>query len=241
MRAETRRSLKEDKFSRTTIEAAGTAVHWTVEHQSTLIAGAGIAAVLFLAALGGWYYLGHQDEQASLELTQAVRTLEEPIRPAGTPAQPDFPSFASSQERFTAARKQLQAIVDKYPHTHTADVARYFLGTTALNMGDNARAESSLKEVAGIHNQDLAALAKLALASLYSNTNRTKDALDLYKQLVDRPTLTVSKVTAQLRLASLYESSQQPAEAKHIYEQIQKENPGSEAGALAQSKIQELK
>jgi TolA-binding protein len=53
--------------------------------------------------------------------------------------------------------------------------------------------------------------------------------------------MTVSKVAAQLKLAALYESSQQPAEAKHIYEQIQKENPGSEAGALAQSKIQELK
>jgi TolA-binding protein len=241
VRAETRHSLKEDKFSRTTIEAAGSAVDWTVEHKSTLVAGAGILAVLVLAILGGWYYLAHQDEQASLALTQAMRTLEEPIRPAGMPPQPDYPSFASAQERATAARKQLQEIVDKYPHTHTADVAHYFLGTTALNLGDNATAESNLKEVAGTHNQDLSALAKFALAAIYSNTNRTKDALDLYKQLADRPTMTVSKVSAQLKLAALYESSGQPAEAKHIYEQIQKENPGSEAGALAQSKIQELK
>jgi len=120
-------------------------------------------------------------------------------------------------------------------------VAHYFLGTTALNMGDNAAAETNLKEVANTGNKDLAALAKLALATLYSNTNRSKDALDLYKQLVDRPTMTVSKVAAQIKLAALYESSQQPAEAKRLYEQIQKENPGSEAGALAQSKIQELK
>jgi TolA-binding protein len=223
------------------MEAAGSAVHWTVEHQAKLIAGTGIAAVLLLAILGGWYYLSRQDEKASLALTQAVRTLDQPIRPAGMPAQPDFPSFTSTQERSTTARKQLQAIVDQYPHTHTADVARYFLGTTALNMGDTSAAESSLKEVAGTHNSDLAALAKLALASLYSNTNRTKEALDLYKQLAEHPTMTVSKVAAQLKLAALYESSQQPAEAKHLYEQIQKENPGSEAGALAQSKIQELK
>jgi TolA-binding protein len=223
------------------MEAAGSAVHWTVEHQAKLIAGTGIAVVLLLAILGGWYYLSRQDEKASLALTQAVRTLDQPIRPAGMPAQPDFPSFTSTQERSTTARKQLQAIVDQYPHTHTADVARYFLGTTALNMGDTSAAESSLKEVAGTHNSDLAALAKLALASLYSNTNRTKEALDLYKQLAEHPTMTVSKVAAQLKLAALYESSQQPAEAKHLYEQIQKENPGSEAGALAQSKIQELK
>jgi len=241
VRAETRHSLKQDKFSRTTIEAAGNAVDWTVEHKSKLIAGTAIAAVLLIAALGGWYYMNEQDEQASLALTQAVRTMEEPVRPAGTPAQPDFPSFASAQERSTEARKQLQAVIDKYPHTHTADVAHYFLGTNALNSGDNATAESNLKEVANSHNQDLASLAKLALGTLYSNTNRAKEALDLYKQLADKPTMTVSKVAAQLKLAALYESSQQPGEAKHIYEQIQKENPGSEAGALAQSKIQELK
>jgi TolA-binding protein len=241
VRAETRHSLKEDKFSRTTMEAASGAVHWTVEHKSTLMAGAGIVVVVLLAIVGAWYYLARQDEKASLELTKAMRTLEEPVRPAGMPPQPDFPSFASAQERSAAARKQLQAIVDHYPHTHTDDVAHYFLGTTALNMGDNAAAESNLKEVASTHNQDLSALAKFALATLYSNTNRTKDALDLYKQLADRPTMTVSKVAAQLKLAGLYESSQQPAEAKRIYEQVQKENPGSEAGALAQSKVQQLK
>jgi len=53
--------------------------------------------------------------------------------------------------------------------------------------------------------------------------------------------MTVSKVSAELKLASLYETSQQPSEARRIYEQIQHENPGTEAGALAQSKLQELK
>lgn len=223
------------------MEAADAAVHWTVEHQSKLIAGVVAALVLIAAVLGAWYYINRQDEQASVEFTKAVRTLSQPIRPAGTPPQPDFPSFASAQERSVEARKELQTIIDKYPHTGTADKARYLLGTTALNMGDNAAAEADLKQVANTHNADLAALAKMALASLYASTNRTKDALDLYKQLVDKPTMTVGKVAAQLKLAALYESSQQPAEAKHIYEQIQKENPGSEAGALAQSKIQELK
>ena len=241
MRAETRHQLKEDRFSRATIGAAETAVHWTVEHKSKLIAGA-IAAVVVLAALfGAWYYLSRQDAKASLELTQAMRTLDTPVRPAGVPAQPDFPSFASAQERTDTAKKQLLAIIDRYPHTNTADVARYFLGTTALEAGDNAAAERELKNVANVHSPDLSSLAKMALATLYSNTNRTKDALELYKQLADKPTMTVSKVAADLKLAALYEVSQQPSEAKRIYQQIQRENPGTEAGALAQSKLQELK
>jgi tetratricopeptide (TPR) repeat protein len=128
------------------------------------------------------------------------------------------------EDRAAAAKKQLQAIVDQYPHTHTADIARYLLGTTAIEVGDNTTAEKQLKDVASNGNRDVASLAKLALASLYGNLNRTKDALDLYKQLIDKPSDTVGKVTAQLQLAQLYESSQQPAEAKKIYEQIVKEN-----------------
>jgi TolA-binding protein len=241
VRAETRHQLKTDRFTQATIGAAEATAHWTVEHKSKLIVGVVISAVVLAAVLGGWYYLGQQDDKANLELTQAVRTLETTIRPAGTPETPNLPSFASSQERATAAKKQLQAVIDKYPHTRTADIARYLLGTTAVELGDKATAERELKEVASAHNGDLAGLAKLALASFYGNTNRTKEAVDLYKELIDKPTNTVSKVMAQMQLASLYETAQQPAEAKKIYEQIVKENPKSEAESLAQTKLQSLK
>src|SRR6266576_2655879 len=229
VRAETRHQLKTDRFTQATIGAAEATAHWTAEHKSKLAAGIAIAAVVVAAVLGGWYYFGQQDDKANLELTKAVRTLQTPVRPAGAPETPNAPSFASTQERAGAAKKQLQDVVDKYPHTHTADIARYLLGTTAVELGDNATAERELKEVASSYNKDLSALAKLALASFYGNINRTKDALDLYKQLIDKPTNTVSKVMAQLQLAALYESSQQPAEAKRMYEQIAKENPKSEA------------
>ena len=241
MRAETRHQLKADKFTRATIGAAEATAHWSVEHKAKIITGVLIAVVVIAAVGGTWYYLGQQDDKANLDLTQAVRTLETQIRPAGMPPTPDFPSFGSAQERAAAAKKQLQAVVDKYPHTHTADIARYLLGTTSVALGDNAAAERELKDVASTYNKNLAALAKLTLASLYGNTNRTKDALDLYKQLIDKPTETVSKVMAQLQLAALYESSQQPAEAKRIYEQVVKENPKTQAESMAQAKLQSLK
>jgi TolA-binding protein len=241
VRAETRHQLKTDKFTRVTIGAAEATAHWSVEHKTRIITTVAIVAVVLAAVLGTWYYLGKQDSVANMELTQAVRTLQTQVRPAGTPETPNIPTFASSEERATTAKKQLQAIVDKYPHTHTADIARYMLGTTAIELGDNATAERQLKDVASTHNTDLASLAKLALASLYGNTNRTKDALDLYKQLIDKPSETVSKVMAQLQLAALYESSQQPQEAKRIYEQIVKENPKTEAEQIAQGKLQSLK
>ena len=242
MRAGTRHELKQDSFRGATLGAAEKTVHWSSEHKNKLIVAVVVLVVVAGAALGGWYYIEQQDQKASSELSRAVRTLDTYLRPAGMPAQADFPSFASSQERATAAHKQFQAIVDKYPHTRTADFARYFLGLTAADLADYPAAERDLKQVASSRNRDLSALANFALASVYRNTNRSKDAIGIYKSLAEKPTQTVSKPAAQLELAATYQADQQPLEAKKIYEQVQKENPATtDVGQLATAKLQELK
>jgi len=241
VRAETRHQLKQDRFSKVTIEAAENAAHWSEEHKTKLVVIVVAVVVIAAIAFGGWYYVNSQDEKASAELSTAVRTFETPVRPAGVPAQPGTESFASPQERATAARKQFQAIVDKYPHTHTADMARYFVGLASAQLNDNTAAEHSLQEAAGSSNADLAALGKFALASVYLAENKDTQAVDLYKQLIDKPTIVVSKATAQLELAGFYESRQKPDEAKRIYDQVAKENPSTEAASLAQRRAAALK
>jgi tetratricopeptide (TPR) repeat protein len=241
VRAETRHQLKEDRFSKATLHAAEQTVHWTVEHQSKLVIAGIVVAVVALIGFGGWYYMNSQNEKASIELGSAGRILEQQVRPPGVPAQPGFPSFASTQERATEARKQFQNVVDRYPHTRTADMARYFVGLTSSQLGDNAAAERNLQEVAKSSNKDLASLGKFALASVFRTENKDAQAIDLYKQLIDKPTTAVSKTTAQLELASFYEGRQKPDEAKRIYDQIQKENPASEAAQLAQQRATKLK
>jgi len=241
VRAETRHSLKEDRFSKVTINAAEKTVHWTVEHQKNLIIGAVIVLVVIAAALGGWYYLNQQDQKASVEFGQAIRTLDAPVRPPNMPAQPGMQSFTSIQERATEAHKEFQAVVDKYPHTHAGEFAIYFSGVTAASMGDTTAAERDLKKVASSGDKDLAALAKFALASVYRRMNRPKEAIDLYKQLADKPTASVGKSIAQFELAALYQERQQPQEAKRIYEQLQKDNPNTDVANIASSKLAALK
>jgi predicted negative regulator of RcsB-dependent stress response len=232
--------MKQDRFSRVTIDAAEKTAHWSVEHKNKLIVAAVIVLVVAVAAAGSWYYLNQQDQKASLEMSQAVRTLSTPVRPPNMPAQPDQPSFASSTERATAAHKQFQTIVDNYPHTHSADFARYFLGVTAADLGDKPAAERELQKVISSADSDLSGLARMALASLYRNTGRNKQAIDFYKQLGAKPT-TVGKVAVQMELAATYQADNQPLEAKRIYEIIQKENPATEAAQMASAKLQELK
>jgi tetratricopeptide (TPR) repeat protein len=241
VRAEARHQLKQDRFSKATLHAAEQTVHWTVEHQSKLLIAGIVVAVVALIGFGGWYYINSQDEKASIELGAATRVLEQQVRPAGVPAQPGFPSFASAQERATEARKQFQAIVDKYPHTRTADMARYFVGLASSQLGDYAAAERNLQEVAKSSNKDLAALARFALASVFRAENKDAQATELYKQLIDKPTATVNKITVQLELAQFYEGQQKPDEAKRIYDQVQKENPATEAASLAQQRANKLK
>jgi TolA-binding protein len=241
VRAQTRHQLKEDRFSRATIHAAEATAHWSAEHKNKLIVVFGVVLLAVAAALGSWYYIGELDQKASADLGQAVRTLDTPVRPAGTPAQADNPSFASSAERATEAHKEFQAIVDHYPHTRASQFARYFLGLTAESLGDHAAAERELKYISSAYNRDLAALAKFALASVDRNTNRNKDAIGLYKNLIDKPTRTVGKVTSQMELAATYEASGQPLEAKRVYQEIQKENPASQAAQVASTKLQGLK
>ena len=241
MRAETRHQLKQDSFSRATIDAAERTAHWSAEHKNKLSVAGVIVLVLAVAAAGSWYYLNQQDQKASVAFGQAVRTMDTPIRPPNMPPQPETPSFASAQERAAAAHKQLQEIADKYPHTRTADFAHYFLGLTAAELSDNAAAERELHQVASFRNAELSTLAKFALASVYRNTNRNKQAIELYKQLIAKPTVTVSKVTSQLELAATYQADNQPLESKRLYEQIKKENPSSEAAQMASAKLQALK
>lgn len=241
MRAEARHQLKQDRFSKVTMQAAEDTVHWSAEHKTRLMVIGVVVLIVAAAATIGWYVLDQQDHKASLQLSQAIRTMDTPLRPANMPAEPENPTFASSKERATQANKQLQAIVNDYPHTRSAEFARYFLGVTAIDMGDEAAAVRQLQSVSDSHNANLSALAKLALASLYRSQHQDKQAIELYKGLIAKPAETAGKTTAQIGLAETYEADGQPLEAKRIYQQIQKENPTSTAAQLAQEKLQALK
>ncbi|HXZ27461.1 MAG TPA: coatomer subunit epsilon, partial [Terriglobales bacterium] len=66
-----------------------------------------------------------------------------------------------------------------------------------------------------------------------------KDAITLYKELIERPTSAVPNNVAQLELAAVY-APQQPLEAKRLYEQIQKDDPKSPAAQMAGDRLAEL-
>jgi len=233
--AYTRQQLKQDKFAETVAEQ----VSWAVEHQKKIVTVAIVAVIAVVVLAGGWLYYSQRDQAASAGIGAALRLYSAPLRPANAPKQ-EYTSFTSAKERAEAARKAFQQVEDKYPHTRAAEFARYFVGVTAFDMGDNAGAEKVLTQVAGSRNGNLAALGKFALASVYRAENKDGDAIKLYQELAAHSTSTVPRSTAQLELASLYQQKQ-PEEAAKIYTQIQKDDPNTPAAQEAATRLASLK
>ncbi len=236
MQGYTRRQLKEDRFAETAKEAAT----WASGHRRPVVWVIGLVVVAALASAGIIYWLGRQTEQANIELGAAMRTLSEPLRPAGTPPGEGDAGFTTVAERAKAAGKQFQAVADKYGYLKAGKIARYMQGAATMHAGDNAAAEQQLKAVAESRDKDISALAKMALASLYRSTNRLADAARMYKDVEDHPSGTVSKSQAQLEMAAMYESAD-PQQAASIYQQIQKDDPASAAAQIAASKMAAVK
>ncbi len=233
--AYTRQQLKQDKFAETVAEQ----VSWAVEHQKTLATVAIVAVVAVAILAGGWIYYNQRDMAASAAIGDALRIYGAPLRAPNAPKL-EYVTFTSARERAEAARQAFQQVQDKYPHTRAAEIARYFVGVSSLDMGDTAGAEKVLKQVADSRDDNLAALGKFALASVYRAGNKDADAIKLYQELIAHPVSTVPKSTAQLELASLYQQKQ-PEEAAKLYQQIQKDNPNSPAAQAAASRLASLK
>ena len=237
MRSYTRHQLKENAFAETTAET----ITWAVQHRSKIIAAAIVVAIVAAVAVGIWAFVNYRNQQANDELAGGLLKYNAPVRPAGEPASTEVLSYASSAERAKAANADFTRIADKYSFTRNGRIARYFEGITLHDLGDNAGAEKQLQDVAGSRDKEVASLAKLALASIDQDAGKTAQAIELYKGLIDNPTTSVGKTTAQFELANLYETNHQPLEARKLYEQMQKADPTGQVGQLAAQKLQTLR
>jgi len=215
LRSSERHQLKQDQFAAKTQET----LDWASEHQNILTYGTIIVVIIAALAIGGFYYQQSREQAASSLLSDGIDTFSAPIVPAGSAPIPGETTFTSAADRAKAASNKFIEVSQKYKHTDAGTLAQYFLGLCSEDINDNAKAEEYLKAVAASGPKDTAALAKQALASLYHNEGRDQDAINLYKQLIAKPTNTVSKATAQMELAGLY-ATKDPTEAKKLYAEV---------------------
>lgn len=209
---------------------------WFQANRSLAIRLSVIGAVVLLVVLCGVLFATHRGDQAQAALNGAMDVYEAPLQQAGQPLPPNTKSYASAAERAKVAYPLFLKVADQYGMTKAGANARYFAGLTAQDAGNSSAAESNLKKVADSSNSSLAALGKMALASLYDGTGRHADAAKLYQDVIDHPTLTVSANAARLALASSQESTN-PQAARELYAKVKDSDKLTAAGQIASQKL----
>ena len=109
---------------------------------------------------------------------------------------------------------------------------------TYVELGQNGNAETELTAAAKCWDRNLSNLAKLALAGLYHQTSRDSEAIDLYNQIVAKPSTTVSASVAELDLADLYIAEGKQDQARALWAKMRDADKDGAAGQIA-AKLQE--
>jgi len=230
---QTKAALKHDNF----VDTTNHGLEWASENRRSVIVTSVILLAVILVIVVSAVFYNSRSSEASVAFGAAMQAYQTPIAAPGQQVPPGVKTYASVADRAKAANQLFLDVADKYSMTPDGKVARYFAGLTDVEGGQTAAAESTLKQVAGGWNRDLAALAKLSLAQLYRQTGRDGEAIDLYNELTAKAATTVPAGLAQLQLAELYESENKPELAKKIYAQLKDKDAKGAAGELAAQKL----
>ena len=231
MKTETRHALKQDKFALAAASGAG----WVTDHRSGVIRWTVSIVVALLIIVGGGVLWSVRSTAADTALGAAMDLYTTPLATPGAPAQAGV--YSTAADRAKAANAQFQSVADKYGMMKQGKMAKYFVGLTDEEIGQSSNAEAVLKDVSGSFNKDVANLAKIALAGFYQQNNRANDAVDLYNQIIAKPSTTVSASVAQLDLADLYASQGKQDQAKALWAKVEDADKEGAAGSIAAQKL----
>ncbi len=231
-------SLKQDHF----LTTSPSGLDWVSENRKSVIVTTSILfAVIVLAVLAAVLF-SRRSDAASAAFGRAMQTYESPLVTPGEPQEPGVTVYNSAADRAKAANAQFLAVAHQYGSTRDGKNALYFAGITAMEAGQTAPAESTLKQVADSWNKELAGLGKFALADLYHSTGRDQQAIELYNQLTAKPTDAIPAGLAQITLAGLYTDEGKAEQARQIYAQLKDKDKDAKglqgpAGSIAAQKL----
>jgi predicted negative regulator of RcsB-dependent stress response len=215
-----RKDLKKDEIR----EKLVSGFESVASHQQALWVGVVAALVVVLVVFGWNSYARRQTAKASAALDDAMKIFQARIRAPGEPADPVEVTYLDEKNKFTDADKKFLQVASEYGRTKPGQMARYYAALSEVQLKQYAEAEKNLNQITSGGDENLAGLAKFQLAEVYRQENKGAQAVDLYKQLSDKPSLFVPKPMAMLALADYYRKTD-PAQAAKLYNQIKQEFP----------------
>lgn len=202
-----------------------------MEHWREILTLVGLSLGIIALGVGLKFLFDHQEAAANAQLGEALDTFHAYVGAPAPGTLGQAHTFSTAQEKYSKALTQFSVMVNVkgypqlLPEPKAVRIARYHVGLCHAALGDDAGAIQALTEAAKDRDPDIAALAKYSLAEELVKTGKVPDAVKLYQGLIDHPTSTVPRATAELGLADAYRASQ-PAQARQIYERMAKEFAG---------------
>ncbi len=207
----TRHDLKTDQFA----EQVGHIVEEVGAHRSQVVRY-GAIAVAAIVLVGGAYWFVHSRNQArELQFTKVMRIWSAPF---GAPGGGEY-SFSDRAAKEKAFSKAANDLIANYSGSDQAGAAEYLLAVRASDDGKFDVAERYFKQAVSDGGSEYGTLAKLALAEVYASQGKTADAEKLLKELIEKPSVLVSKDQATLALAKMYLKGR-PLEARKLLEPL---------------------
>ncbi len=230
-----RKELKQDKI-RESIEHGAEAV---ISHRQFFSIVAGLVVFLILGFFGWRFYNDRQTVKASAGLDEAMKIYSARVRAPNEPVEAGEITYLDDTTKLEDAARKCNEIADKYPRTNPGRLARYYGALSLEALGRFNQALESLRKLENSSDKELAGLARFQMAEVYARTEKPDDAIRMYRQLADRPTVLVPKPLVLLQLAGQLRSKN-PQEAAKIYNQVKQDYPDSAISEEAQRGLESL-
>ena len=209
---------------------------WFEENRRIVVRGSTVGIAVLFVGIAAAIWTSNQSQKAQDAFSNAMDVYDSPLTQPGQPPTPNVKVYPSAAARAKDANPLFRDVASRFSLFKAGINAEYFAGLTDEDIGKTSDAETELKKAANSSDAGLAALAKMALASLYAGSGRQKDAAVLYRELIDHPTLTVSANAARLALAGSEETTN-PQEARELYAKVKDTDKTTAAGQIAAQKL----
>ena len=230
-----RKELKQDKI-RESIEHGAEAV---ISHRQFLSITIGLVVLIILGFLGWRFYNDRQTVKASAALDEAMKIYNARVRAPNEPVEAGEVTYLDDKTKLEDAARKFNEIADKYPRTNPGMLARYYGALSLEELGRFNQALEYLRKVEDSSDKELAGLGRFQMAEIYARTDKPDDAIKIYRQLAEKPTVLVPRPLVLLQLAGQLRSKN-PQEAVKIYNQIKQDYPDSAISEEAQRGLESL-
>ena len=168
---------------------------------------AGVLVVLFLK------WSNRKSDEAHEALGRAITISKAQVTAAPLPGSTEL-TFGTDKDRAQRAIEEFEKVAAKYGEPYKS-TSRYFIATNRLTL-DRQKGMSELAELGNSSVDEIAPLAKFALAQAQESDGKLQEAAQLYGDLAKLNSTVITPETANLRLAKVYEKLGKKKEASDL-------------------------